>query len=123
MEYSPLFEKLWNTFDSEFGAKGSKPKAYNAFNKLRTDVEEIISSYQRQLQNKKLIKHRGGFTAPFQHVERYLRNERWRDDPEHIPANNSPGWKDYEKPEDTGRTLSPEEKKQRIKEMREAIGL
>lgn len=123
MNYSKLFEQLWDTFDPEYGAKGSKLKAHQQFLKLRTDVQEIIRSYQHQLQNKKIIRQRGGFTAPFQHVERYLRNERWRDDPEALPPTNNPGWKDYEKPKDTGRTLSKEEKKDRIRNMKEALGL
>jgi len=123
MDYSPLFERLWNTFDPKLGVKGSKPRAYTQFQKLRTDVQEIISKLEAQIQNKRIIKQRGGFTAPFQHVERYLRNERWKDDPEEIPPNASPGWRDYEKPKDTGRTLTPEEKKERIRKMREEIGV
>jgi hypothetical protein len=122
MAYPELFEELWDTFDTEFGPKGSKTKAYVQFKKLRTDIKEIIAFYNRQLENKRIIRRRAGWTPNFPHVERYLRHERWRDEPEHIPP-TTPGWKNYEKPEDNGRTLSPEEKRERINKMREELNL
>ena len=44
------------------------------------DVEFIIENYTQQRMAKELQRIRGEFSANFQHVERYLNNERFDDE-------------------------------------------
>ena len=82
-KYPDEFEKLWNVFDAAYGEKGSKKRAYEVFKDKEInaeDVDFIIDRYLGQLEIKRNLKLRGDFASPFQHVERYLRNERFDDE-------------------------------------------
>jgi hypothetical protein len=81
--YPEHFERLWNSFDPEYGEKGSKKRAYKAFLALAVepeDVDYIIGRYRQQLDAKRAQRLDGEFCSPFQHVERYLRNGRFDDE-------------------------------------------
>jgi len=87
-KYPESFERLWKSFDTDYGEKGSKIKAFEVFIKMEIDsddVEFIIDSYTKQRMAKELQRMRGEFSANFQHVERYLTNERFDDE---ISLNN-----------------------------------
>jgi hypothetical protein len=82
-KYPESFERLWKSFDTDYGEKGSKIKALEVFIKMEInpdDVEFIIESYTKQRMAKELQRIRGEFSANFQHVERYLINERFDDE-------------------------------------------
>ena len=82
-KYPESFERLWKSFDSDYGEKGSKIKALEVFIKMEInpdDVEFIIENYTQQRMAKELQRIRGEFSANFQHVERYLINERFDDE-------------------------------------------
>lgn len=82
-KYPESFERLWKSFDTDYGEKGSKIKAFEVFIKMEIDsddVEFIIDSYTKQRMAKELQRMRGEFSANFQHVERYLTNERFDDE-------------------------------------------
>lgn len=82
-KYPESFERLWKSFDSDYGEKGSKIKALEVFIKMEInsdDVEFIIENYTQQRMAKELQRIRGEFSANFQHVERYLNNERFDDE-------------------------------------------
>jgi hypothetical protein len=82
-KYPESFERLWKSFDSDYGEKGSKIKALEIFIKMEInpdDVEFIIENYTQQRMAKELQRIRGEFSANFQHVERYLNNERFDDE-------------------------------------------
>lgn len=81
--YSEPFERLWSTFDTEYGEKGSKPKAFEVFKAKQItedDVDYIVANYIAQKEAKRQQRLCGEFSADFQHVERYLRNERFEDE-------------------------------------------
>ena len=87
-KYPESFERLWKSFDSDYGEKGSKIKALEVFIKMEIDlddVEFIIERYTKQRMAKELQRIRGEFSANFQHIERYLNNERFDDE---ISINN-----------------------------------
>lgn len=82
-KYPESFERLWKSFDTDFGEKGSKIKALEVFIKMEInddDVEFIIERYTKQRMAKELQRFRGEFSANFQHIERYLTNERFDDE-------------------------------------------
>jgi hypothetical protein len=82
-KYPESFERLWKSFDTDFGEKGSKIKALEVFIKMEInddDVEFIIERYTKQRMAKELQRFRGEFFTNFQHVERYLTNERFDDE-------------------------------------------
>jgi|TARA_R110001632_G_scaffold28344_2_gene75684 hypothetical protein len=82
-KYPESFERLWKSFDTDYGEKGSKIKALEVFIKMEInpdDVEFIIENYTQQRMAKELQRIRGEFSANFQHVERYLNNERFDDE-------------------------------------------
>ena len=82
-KYPESFERLWKSFDSDYGEKGSKIKALEVFMKMEInpdDVEFIIENYTQQRMAKELQRIRGEFSANFQHIERYLNNERFDDE-------------------------------------------
>ena len=77
------FEILWNSFDPSFGEKGSKKNAQAQFNRINPDqqlFDLILASAERQLSVKRMQDANGSFFAPFQHVERWLKNRRWEDE-------------------------------------------
>ena len=79
-KYPESFERLWKSFDTDYGEKGSKIKALEVFIKMEInpdDVEFIIKNYTQQRMAKELQRIRGEFSANFQHIERYLNNERF----------------------------------------------
>ena len=81
--YPASFERLWNGFDTEYGEKGSKKAAFEVFRVKEInseDVDFILERYRQQLASKKQQRANGAFWCSFQHVERYLRNERWEDE-------------------------------------------
>lgn len=81
--YTEDFERLWNAFDSRYGEKGSKKNAFKVFLDLEInpdDVDYIIERLEKQKLAKDHMRARGIFTPPFQHVERYLKNERFDDE-------------------------------------------
>jgi len=82
-KYPESFERLWKSFDTDYGEKGSKIKALEVFIKMEInpdDVEFIIKNYTQQRMAKELQRIRGEFSANFQHIERYLNNERFDDE-------------------------------------------
>jgi len=82
-KYPESFERLWKSFDTDFGEKGSKIKALEVFIKMEInddDVEFIIERYTKQRMAKELQRFRGEFFTNFQHIERYLTNERFDDE-------------------------------------------
>ena len=86
------FEKLWLSFDQSLGDKGSKKKALEQFKKLKPDPElftKILSAVVAQVENKRELSRRGVFVPAFQHVERWLKNERWNDELSTPTGNNN----------------------------------
>jgi len=84
------FEFFWNAFPKKgFGAKGSKKKALAEFKKLDPDkdlMETMLFALSKQIEQKTQFRKSGEFVENFQHIERWLRNQRWLDDiPELAP--------------------------------------
>ena len=82
-KYPEHFERLWKAFDTDYGEKGSKTKALEVFTSMEIDsddVDFIIDNYTKQRMTKELQRMRGEFSANFQHMERYLKNERFDDE-------------------------------------------
>lgn len=80
---SENFEKFWSLFDVSFGAKGSKAKALSQWNKISQDeitIRRLTDAASSQLLEKMELRSRGEFCPQFQHVERWLKNERWNDE-------------------------------------------
>ena len=77
------FERLWSIFpNGELGNKGSKKNALKEFQKLdpnEVSLETLITAIERQASYKRACLKKG-FAENFQHVERWLKNERWTDD-------------------------------------------
>ena len=83
IKYSEDFERLWNSFDGAYGNKGSKKKAYSVYKSLDVyadDLQMLLNAvgFQKAEKQQKMIA--GQFYENFQHVERWLRNERWTDE-------------------------------------------
>ena len=81
--YPEHFEKLWLTFDPKYGDRGAKPKAYEVFSYKEVtpeDADYIIEKYLIQKEAKRQQRQSGEFSPDFQHLERYLRNERFEDE-------------------------------------------
>lgn len=77
------FDFLWNSFDPSFGEKGSKKTALAQFNRINPDqqlFDLIIEAAEKQLSVKRMQDANETFFAPFQHVERWLKNRRWEDE-------------------------------------------
>ena len=76
-----LFEEFWKTFDSAHGLKGSKKKALVQFKKLDHELVQSLSTILKtQIAAKVSAESRGEFYPNFPHVERWLRDERWKDE-------------------------------------------
>lgn len=81
--YSEDFERLWNSFDGFYGNKGSKKKAYSVYQSLDVyadDLQMLLNAvgFQKAEKQQKMVS--GQFYENFQHIERWLRNERWTDE-------------------------------------------
>lgn len=82
-KYPEHFERLWLAFDVDYGERGSKAKAFDVFVSMEIDADDvdfIIDQYTKQKMAKELQRLRGEFSPNFQHVERYLKNERFDDE-------------------------------------------
>lgn len=82
-KYPEGFEQLWNEFDGSLGSKGSKKRAYNVYKSLKVDSNDLkmlLKAVIIQKVNKHQKRTSGQFYENFQHVERWLRNERWTDE-------------------------------------------
>ena len=82
-KYSEGFERLWNSFDGLYGNKGSKKRAYAVYKSLDVyadDLQMLLNAvgFQKAEKQQKMVS--GQFYENFQHVERWLRNERWTDE-------------------------------------------
>jgi len=97
VKYEGRFPELWETFKkfekADICTVGNKKKAYEAYKKLKlTDSQhdQMIESLLAQGREKYIAKKQGKFRAPFQQLERYLRNERFEDEiPEELTATES----------------------------------
>ena len=92
-KYSKDFESLWATFSGEFGAKGSKRVAETAYLALKCDKKDlamIINAVIDQQFEKSTLRNMGIFSPAFQEVHRYLRNERYLDEPDQRTAIQKP---------------------------------
>lgn len=78
------FEKFWSIFpNSELGGKGSRKRAMSEFLKLspgKVTLETLIAAVTKQAEYKLFMKSKGEFVPQFQHVERWIKNERWNDE-------------------------------------------
>jgi len=84
--YPEHFERLWRAFDevplSNLGEKGAKNKAFEAFQAKKInedDTEYLINKLQDQIEAKQARRLTGEFVPQFQHLERWIRNERFDD--------------------------------------------
>ena len=74
------FEDLWETFNTGYGAKGSKKNAKAQFKKIPEDKYLLLTTaLKNQISAKQAAKGAGEFYESFPHVERWLRNERYND--------------------------------------------
>ena len=83
IKYSEDFERLWNSFDGAYGNKGSKKRTYSVYKSINVyadDLQMLLNAvgFQKAEKQQKMIS--GQFYENFQHVERWLRNERWTDE-------------------------------------------
>ncbi len=81
--YSQDFEKFWSMADAKLGGKGSKKDAYAEWLKMIESTEDadlIIRAYQSQAEAKRELQRAGQFFAPFPHLNRYIRDERFDDE-------------------------------------------
>lgn len=81
--YSDQFAELWNAFTEDYGKKGVKKLAYAQYRKINPDHElhdaMVLAVLDQQLERDE-HKLRGIWMENFQHVERWLKNERWEDE-------------------------------------------
>ena len=85
--YPEQFERLWKAFDVVaslgLGEKGSKKLAFAAFKAKNIedgDVDYLINRLNLQAAIKQDKRAVGQFDPDFQHVERWIRNERFDDE-------------------------------------------
>ena len=108
-QYSPEFERVWNSFDTRYGSKGSKPRAEAQFKKLKlnvSEVAELVDIILEQTVEKAKIISSGQWCEPFQHVERYLRNRRFEDEPNRPEPGKSLSGSDQRKADAAQRYLA-----------------
>ena len=77
------FAVLWNRFDTAFGEKGARKRAFEIFEKIKPNenlFHSMLDAVDCQLENKRQLRAAGQFCENFQHVERWLKNERWTDE-------------------------------------------
>ena len=97
VKYEGKFPELWTTFKkfekADLCTVGSKKKAHEAYKKLKlTDDQHdnMIQNLLEQGREKYKARGQGKFRAPFQQLERYLKNERFEDEiPEELTATES----------------------------------
>ena len=97
VKYEGKFPELWATFKkfekADLCTVGNKKKAYDAYKKLKlTDSQhdQMIQQLLEQGREKYTARRQGKFRAPFQQLERYLKNERFEDEiPEELTATES----------------------------------
>mgnify|MGYP001169085582 CR=1 FL=1 len=90
--YSQDFEMFWSIADAALGAKGSKKDAYAEWLKMIESTEDadlIIRAYQSQAEAKRQLQQAGQFFAPFPHLNRYIRDERFDDEIEQAVSNTN----------------------------------
>ena len=90
LNYQPDFERLWKCFmETEkrgLGKRGRKKPARAVFDRINPDAalfRQMIEALRYQAASKLYDKRtsKDGFFEPFQHCERWLRNETWNDLP------------------------------------------
>ena len=87
--YSEEFENLWKLFGrfqkSGLGNRGSKKRAHEQFKRLPDNHDPLTwarligGAAMKQAREKLNAKMRGEWFERFQHLERYIKNERWED--------------------------------------------
>lgn len=106
--YSQDFDTFWSMADAKLGAKGSKKDAYAEWLKMiesPEDAEEIIRAYQRQSEAKRELSEANRFFAPFPHLNRYIRDERFDDEIEQAVNNTDKQTRDDTRREEYQRYL------------------
>lgn len=85
--YPDEFERLWTAFGAVtlqgLGEKGSKKLALAAFKAKKieaNDIDYLINRMQDQIEAKLDRRAAGLFDPDFQHLERWIRNERFDDE-------------------------------------------
>ena len=97
VKYEGKFPELWETFKkfekADLCTVGNKKKAYEAYKKLKLTDEQhdqMIQKLLEQGREKYVARKQGKFRAPFQQLERYLKNERFEDEiPEELTPEES----------------------------------
>jgi hypothetical protein len=82
--FSGDFVRFWEQTVTDCGERGSKSRAWAAWQALgaeRPETEKLIDAYRAQVDAKRRRRAGGEFASGFQHLERWLRNRRWTDDP------------------------------------------
>lgn len=82
-DWRAMFAEFWQNFPQGFGDKGSRKNAEAQFLKLKPDeplFARMLAALAAQTADKTAKTQAGQFAAPFQHVERWLRNRRWEDE-------------------------------------------
>ena len=87
--YSKDFERFWSACGSEFGSRGAKTLAYTQWKEMHDGfpsefADFLIEKWTAQCDDKRRTRDDDGraHVAPFQHLERWLRNRRWEDEPQ-----------------------------------------
>ncbi len=106
--YSQDFDTFWSMADAKLGAKGSKKDAYAEWLKMIESTEDadlIIRAYQSQAEAKRELQRAGQFFAPFPHLNRYIRDERFDDEIEQAVNNTDKQTRDDTRREEYQRYL------------------
>lgn len=83
---SERFSVLWKWWPNDLGAKGSRAKAEEAWDRLPKSLHaEIATAIQSQVREKRAMQDRGDWTPNFPHVVNWIKNKRWTDDVLNVP--------------------------------------
>lgn len=95
LDHKAMFVELWRSWPTGLGEKGSRKRAEDVFLRVKPDRElfaTMLRALDAQTRDKANRVTTGAFAAPFQHVERWLRNRRWEDDiTPHSAIRDGPG--------------------------------
>lgn len=74
--YSSFFLSFWEQYPKKVG----KPNAFKEWNRIKPDLETVLSSLNAQIESKERLLAENKFCPEWPDPERWIKNQRWLDE-------------------------------------------
>ena len=86
--YSSFFLSFWEKYPKKVG----KPNALKEWNRIKPEIETVLSALQAQIENKENLIAENKFCPEWPDPERWIKNQRWLDEINEGPIEDRRMW-------------------------------